>query len=121
MVPVEGAHTAPFDEPVAIPAAQAPDVAPAEAKATRKATRTEKTPTGDTNASASREGSKTSRVIVMLRRKGGATLEEIMSEMGWQQHTTRALMSAGGALAKKHGLVVISEKVGDKRTYFIKA
>ena len=50
----------------------------------------------------------------------GATLEEIMTAMGWQQHTTRALMSAGGSLAKKHGLVVTSEKVGDKRTYFIK-
>jgi hypothetical protein len=44
-----------------------------------------------------------------------------MSAMGWQQHTTRSMMSAGGSLAKKHGLVVTSEKVGDKRTYFIKA
>ena len=67
-----------------------------------------------------REGNKTSRVIAMLRREGGATLEEIMSAMAWQQHTTRALMSAGGALAKKHGQVVTSEKVGDQRTYFIK-
>jgi hypothetical protein len=57
----------------------------------------------------------------MLKREGGATLEEIMTEMGWQQHTTRAMMSAGGSLAKKHGLVVTSEKVGDRRTYFIKA
>jgi len=57
----------------------------------------------------------------MLKRKGGTTLEEIMKAMGWQKHTTRALLSAGGSLTKKHGLVVISEKVGDKRTYSIKA
>ena len=67
-----------------------------------------------------REGSKTSQVIAMLKREGGATLEEIMTAMGWQQHTTRALMSAGGSLTKKHGLVVTSQKVGDQRTYFIK-
>lgn len=44
-----------------------------------------------------------------------------MTEMGWQEHTTRALMSAGGSLAKKHRLVITSEKVGDQRTYYIKA
>ena len=41
--------------------------------------------------------------------------------MGWQKHTTRAMLSAGGSLTKKHGLVVTSEKVGDKRVYSIKA
>lgn len=46
----------------------------------------------------------------MLKRDGGATLEEIMTAMDWQKHTTRALMSAGGALTKKHGLTVISSK-----------
>jgi len=30
------------------------------------------------------------------------------------------MLSAGGSLTKKHGLVVTSEKVGDKRTYSIK-
>jgi hypothetical protein len=69
----------------------------------------------------SREGSKTSQVIEMLKREGGATVDEIMTRMGWQQHTTRALLSAGGSLTKKHGLTITSEKVGDTRTYFIKA
>jgi hypothetical protein len=105
---------------VASVGAQGPDSAPAEPKATKKATRSKKAPTAATNASVPREGSKTSRVIAMLKRDGGTTLEEIMTAMGWQQHTTRALMSAGGALAKKHGLVVTSEKVGDQRTYSIK-
>ena len=48
-------------------------------------------------------------------------LEEIMTRMGWQKHTTRALLSAGGSLTKKHGLTIASDKVGDTRTYSIKA
>jgi hypothetical protein len=66
-----------------------------------------------TTALGPREGSKTSRVIELLKREGGVTLQELMAEMGWQSHTTRALMSAGGALAKKHGLTVVSTK-GEK-------
>ena len=42
-----------------------------------------------------------------------------MATFGWQIHTTRALMSAGGSLTRKHGLTVISEKAGDARTYRI--
>jgi hypothetical protein len=60
-------------------------------------------------------------VIAMLKRDGGTTLEEIMTAMAWQKHTTRAMLSAGGSLTKNHGLVVNSEKVGDKRVYSIKA
>jgi outer membrane biosynthesis protein TonB len=102
-------------------APQTPDVAPEQAPATKKATRARKAPVAATNASAPREGSKTSQVIAMLKREGGVTLEEIMTAMGWQKHTTRAMMSAGGSLTKKHGLVITSEKVGDQRKYFIKA
>jgi hypothetical protein len=72
------------------------------------------------DAGAPREGSKTSQVIAMLKREGGTTLEEIMTAMFWQKHTTQAMLSAGGSLTRKHGLVVTSEKVGDKRTYYIK-
>ena len=68
-----------------------------------------------------REDSKTSQVIGLLKREGGVTLEELMAKFGWQKHTTRSMLSAGGPLIKKHGLAVTSEKVGDKRTYSIKA
>ncbi len=101
---------------------QSPDVAPQEPSAKTKATRAKKAPAAASNAGVPREGgSKTSQVIAMLKREGGTTLEEIMTAMGWQKHTTRAMLSAGGSLAKKHGLVVTSEKVGDQRTYSIKA
>jgi hypothetical protein len=97
-------------------------VAPQKAPAKAKATRAKKTPVAATNAGVPREGSKTSRVIELLKRKSGVTLQEIMTEMGWQSHTTRALMSAGGSLAKKHGLTVESTKGTDgERTYSIKA
>ncbi len=108
-------------ETVANVSAQAADVAPKTPAATKKATRSKKAPVAATNASVPREGSKTSRVIAMLKREGGATLEEIMAEMGWLKHTTRAMLSAGGSLTKKHGLIVISEKVGDQRRFSIKA
>ena len=106
---------------VATPAApQSPDVAPKEPPAKTKATRAKKAPVAATNAPP-REGSKTSQVIAMLKREGGTTLEAIMTAMKWQKHTTRAMLSAGGSLTKNHGLVVTSEKVGDKRTYSIKS
>jgi hypothetical protein len=110
------------EEPTVIAdvAPQTPDAAPAEAPAKNKANRTKKAPK-EGNAGEPREGSKTSQVIAMLKREGGTTLEEIMTAMGWQKHTTRAMLSAGGSLTKNHGLTVISEKIGEKRVYSIKA
>jgi hypothetical protein len=107
------AELAKLDAPVA---PQAADVAREKAPAKPKATRKKKTPEAAEGAAGPREGSKTSQVIDLLRREGGVTLTEIMKKMGWQQHTTRALMSAGGSLAKKHGLTVKSAKAenGDR-------
>ena len=53
----------------------------------------------------------------MLQRKNGATLSEIMDQMGWQKHTVRGFMA--GAM-KKAGYFVESFK-SDKgeRTYRI--
>jgi hypothetical protein len=102
-------------------APHAPDVAPEAAPAKVKATRAKKAPKTTTEPGTPREGSKTSQVIAMLKREGGTTLEEIMAEMQWLKHTTRAMLSAGGSLTKKHGLVIVSEKVSDKRVYSIKS
>jgi hypothetical protein len=104
-------------------APQSPDGAPAEPGAKKKSTRSKKEPVAAPakDAGAPREGSKTSQVIAMLKQEGGTTLEAIMTEMGWLKHTTRAMLSAGGSLTRKHGLVVTSEKIGDKRVYSIKS
>jgi hypothetical protein len=95
---------------------------PAKASKTPKAAKTAKPATKKTPKPAGtepRETSKTAQLIELLKRPKGATLEEVMAKFGWQIHTTRAIMSAGGSLTKKHGLTVISEKVGDSRTYRI--
>jgi hypothetical protein len=91
-----------------VAAPQTPDAAPEEAAATTKAIRVPKPSVLPANATTPREGSKISRVIELLKREGGVTLKQLMAEMGWQSHTTRALMSAGGSLAGKHGLIVAS-------------
>lgn len=65
-----------------------------------------------------RSGTKQEAVIAMLRAEGGATIEEIMAATQWAGHTARGFLS--GALKKKLGLTVTSEKVvGRGRAYMI--
>jgi hypothetical protein len=115
-------QTTPEDAVTAPVEPQTPHVAPEKAPSKTRARRAKKAPVAAAKPKGTREGSKISRVIEMLKREGGVTLAELMKEMGWQQHTTRALMSAGGSLAKKHGITVLSAKAenGD-RVYSIKA
>ena len=48
-------------------------------------------------------------MIEMLRRPEGATADQIMEATGWQRHTVRGAFA--GALKKKLGLTIASEKV----------
>jgi hypothetical protein len=67
-----------------------------------------------------RKGTKQETLIEMLRSDGGATIDEIVAQTGWQSHTVRGAMS--GALKKKFGLEVTSEKVeGRGRVYRLPA
>jgi hypothetical protein len=69
---------------------------------------------------ASREGSKGAQILDLLKRPGGATLQEIMKVSEWQPHSVRGFIS--GTLGKKMGLTVESTKSdGGERTYSIKA
>jgi hypothetical protein len=115
-----GVSASPEEDVPAPVAPQTPDVAPEAVPAKNKATWEKKAPDA-ADTGGPREGTKTSQVIAMLRREGGVTLEEIMTAMGWQKHTTRAMLSAGGSLTKNHRLIVISEKIGDRRVYSINA
>jgi hypothetical protein len=102
----EDANTAPVGATDAPTKGPAPDT-PTEIEATPKA----RTP---------REGTKQATLIAMLRAPGGATIEEITSAAGWQSHTVRGAMA--GALKKKLGLEVTSEKVeGRGRVYRLPA
>lgn len=87
----------------AAPSAEASKAAPAKADPAPKA----RTP---------RTGTKQAKLIVMLRAEGGATIDEIVEATGWQPHTVRGAFA--GALKKKLGLEVTSEKVeGRGRVY----
>ena len=101
----EGCDSAPTGADEA-PAAEAPQDTPTETGPAPKA----RTP---------RTGTKQAKLIEMLRAEGGATIDEIVAETGWQAHTVRGAMS--GALKKKLGLTITSEKVdGRGRCYAIR-
>jgi hypothetical protein len=72
-------------------------------------------PAADT-AARPRTASKQAQLIAMLKRPEGASIEEIVAAFGWQAHTVRGAIA--GALKKKLGLAVTSEKVaGRGRVY----
>jgi len=67
-----------------------------------------------------REGSKTAKVLDLLKRPGGATLKEIMKATGWQPHSVRGFLS--GTIGSKMGMAVTSTKGEDgQRSYSVKA
>jgi hypothetical protein len=66
-------------------------------------------------APKTRQGTKQEKLIAMLRRKQGATIAQIVEATGWQPHTVRGAFA--GALKKKLGLIVTSEKVEGTRVY----
>jgi hypothetical protein len=100
-------------------------VAPAPAKSARNATPAKKAPKGRTKAQVAkpklaRDGSKTAKVLDLLKRPGGATLKQLMKATGWLPHSVRGFLS--GTVGKKMGLTVTSTKAGDgERTYSVEA
>ena len=90
---------------------QPPGVAPKKARRSRQAD-------SGVDAFPAREGSKKAEILTLLRRKGGATLQELMSATDWQAHSVRGFLS--GTLRKKMGLPVESTKRDDgQRVYSI--
>ena len=106
----------PASEPEGDVSEHAPDVAPGLAKATKKATREKKTPTGEPKPKVAREGSKTETILALMKREGEVTLKGIMDATSWQAHSVRGFIS--GTLGKKMGLTVVSTKAeSGERTY----
>lgn len=60
-------------------------------------------------------GGKLGTLAALLQGSGGATLAQLAEATGWQPHSVRGAMA--GALRKKHGLIIISEKVEGTRVY----
>ena len=102
--------------------AQRAHVAPAKGKSGKKATSAKKAPKGRKKADkpAARDGSKTSQILALLKRPGGATLQQLMAATEWQPHSVRGFIS--GTLGKKMGLAVESAKSEKgERTYALKS
>ncbi|WP_211226460.1 DUF3489 domain-containing protein [Brevundimonas aveniformis] len=56
-------------------------------------------------------------VVELMRRAEGATVQQMSEATGWQAHSVRGAMS--GALKRKHGLTITSEKGEAGRVYRI--
>jgi hypothetical protein len=112
------------EAPSAAPATAAPAKAtkktsPAK-RARKKARAVKKTPKGAKKARSVRGGSKTAKVLDLLKRAGGATAKELIKVTGWQPHSVRGFLS--GTVGKKMGLTVTSTKGEDgERRYSVKA
>lgn len=79
---------------------------------------TEKKPKRPPRTKAAKSGTKQAMLVDLLKRKRGASIEEVMARTGWQAHSVRGAIS--GTLKKKLGLDVTSEKVdGRGRVYRI--
>ncbi len=103
-IETEDANPAPAGATDALTVEAAPDT-PAEPDTAPKARTT-------------RAGTKQARLIEMLRAEGGATIDEMVAALDWRPHTVRGALA--GALKKKLGLTVTSEKVeGRGRCYRI--
>jgi hypothetical protein len=69
---------------------------------------------GSAGPSAPRGGSKLARVIGLLERDHGATVEELIAATGWLAHTTRAALTG----LRKRGYAVAIDRSEDKRGSF---
>ena len=127
MTSIQEAETAPAataEEPKTTKKAHAgarrANVAPDKAKPGKKASPAKKAPKGAKKATGARDGSKTAKILDLLKRPGGATAKELMKATGWQPHSVRGFLS--GTVGKKMGLTVTSTKGEDgERSYSVKA
>ena len=101
------------------------NLAPPKAKSARKATPAKQAPQGRTKrevvkSKVARHGSKTAKILDLLKRPGGATSKDLMKATGWLPHSVRGFLSC--TVRKKLGLTVTSTKdQNGERTYSVEA
>jgi len=66
---------------------------------------------------ASGEISKQDRVIAMLQRPNGVSIDDLMAATGWQRHSVRGVLS--GVVRKKRGLKITTVREGKQLLYRI--
>jgi hypothetical protein len=83
--------------------------APPKAKPARKAASAKKPATA-------RHGSKTAKILDLLRRPGGVTLKELMKTTDWQAHSVRGFLS--GTVVRRMGIPVESSLSADSERVY---
>ena len=101
-------------------AARSRHVAPSKGRPGKKTTPTKKgSKARKQPGDGARQGSKTEKVLDLLKRPGGATTKELMKLTGWQPHSVRGFLS--GTIGKKMALKVESTKTeSGERIYSVK-
>jgi hypothetical protein len=98
-------------------ARQSANVPTKKAKSAKKASPPKKAPKGQKKATPSRDGSKTAKVLDLLKRSGGVSMKELLKATGWQAHSVRGFISL---LRSKGGEKIESSKsASGERTYKI--
>jgi len=93
--------------------------APKKGKPARSPRAPKRAPKGVKQAVGARDGSKTAKVLDLLKRPGGVSMKELLKSTGWQAHSIRGFLSA--TVRKKLGLNVTSANMdGGERSYSIK-
>lgn len=104
--------------------AHARHVPPSQGKPRKRAARAKKAHKGASsaklpkNGTYARRGSKTAKVVQLLKRPGGATGPDLTKATGWQAHSVRGFIS--GVLSRRMGLKVNSELDNGQRRYSLK-
>jgi len=103
--------------------AQSANVAPRKGKSRKKASpakRANKSAKAGKRAhqpAGGRAGTKAAQVLELLKRSGGATVQQIMAKTGWQKHTVRGFI-AGSMKKAGHAVESFKSEAGE-RTYRI--
>jgi hypothetical protein len=91
-----------------------------KAKANKRTSAAKKTLKNHHKVKSGRPGSKTNKVLSLLKRPGGVTAKELMKATGWQPHSVRGFLS--GTVGKKMGPTITSTKSDEgERCYSVKA
>jgi len=126
-IEVEDVAEAPNDSSAARSVEAAAAEVPAEAKFPERSSRARQrvlkktagasAKTTKASSDRTRPVSKQDRIVILLQRPEGATLDLLVKETEWQKHSVRGFLA--GTVRKKLRLPLLSEKIDGVRTYRI--